>query len=55
LTVVTELLVDDLGYLVAAWTPGERNYRNRFERGNLESIRLMVVGLGSLARPELAG
>lgn len=55
LTVVTELLVDDLRYLVTAWTPGKRNYRERFERGNMESIRLMIVGLGSLSRGELAG
>jgi putative iron-regulated protein len=55
LTVVTELLIDDLRYLVAAWTPGKRNYRERFERGNMESIRLMIVGLGSMSRGELAG
>lgn len=55
LTVVTELLVDDLRYLVTAWTPGKRNYRERFERGNMESIRLMIVGLGSMSRGELAG
>ncbi len=55
LTVVTELLVDDLRTLVTAWTPGKRNYRERFERGNQESIRLMIVGLGSLSRGELAG
>lgn len=55
LTVVTELLVDDLRYLVGAWTPGQRNYRERFERGELESLRRMIVGLGSLSRGELAG
>lgn len=55
LTVAVDLMVDDLRYLVAAWTPGKRNYRERFERGNMESIRLMIVGLGSLSRGELAG
>jgi len=56
LTVVTELLIDDLAYLVKAWAPGAKNnYRARFERGGLESVRRMLVGLGSLSRGELAG
>lgn len=55
LAVVTELLIDDLRYLVGAWAPGVRNYRERFERGDLESLRRMIVGLGSLSRGELAG
>ena len=55
LSVVAELLMDDLRYLVAAWTPGGRNYRERFERGGIESVRKMIVGLGSLSRGELAG
>jgi putative iron-regulated protein len=55
LVVVTELLIDDLRYLVGAWAPGMRNYRERFERGDLESVRKIIVGLGSLSRGELAG
>lgn len=55
LSVVTELLVDDLRYLVVSWAPGARNYRARFEAGGLESLRKMIVGLGSLSRGELAG
>jgi putative iron-regulated protein len=55
LVVVTELLIDDLRYLVGAWAPGIRNYRERFERGDLESVRKIIVGLGSLSRGELAG
>ncbi|MDZ7856960.1 imelysin family protein [Sphaerotilus sp.] len=55
LAVVSELLVDDLRYLVVAWAPGARNYRARFEAGGLESLRKMIVGLGSLSRGELAG
>jgi putative iron-regulated protein len=55
LSVVTELLIDDLRYLVGAWTPGVNNYRERFERGDLESVRKIIVGLGSLSRGELAG
>ncbi len=55
LSVVTELLVDDLRTLLGAWVPGLRNYRERFERGELESLRKIIVGLGSLSRGELAG
>jgi len=56
LTTVTELLLDDLDFLVKAWAPGlKNNYRARFERGGLESVRKMLVGLGSLSRGELAG
>lgn len=56
LRVVTELLLDDLGTLVRAWTPRKKaNYRARFEKGGNESLRKMLVGLGSLSRGELAG
>jgi len=55
LQLASELLVDDLRYLVGAWTLGVHNYRERFERGDLESLRKMIVGLGSLSRGELAG
>lgn len=56
LDVVTALLLDDLGTLVEAWAPGRRaNYRARFEAGGPESLRRMLVGLGSLSRGELAG
>jgi putative iron-regulated protein len=55
LIVVTELLIDDLRYLVKAWAPGAANYRARFERGGQESLRKILVGVGSLARMELAG
>ncbi len=55
LTLVTELLVDDLQFLVKAWAPDAKNYRTRFEAGGMESVRKMIVGLGSLSRGELAG
>lgn len=56
LTVVTELLLDDLSSLVKAWAPGQKaNYRARFEKGGNESLRKMFVSLGSLSRGELAG
>lgn len=56
LNVVTELLIDDLAFLVRAWAPGvANNYRARFVKGGNESLRKMFVGLGSLSRGELAG
>lgn len=56
LNVVTELLIDDLTYLVKAWAPGAKNnYRAKFEKGGNESLRKMFVSLGSLSRGELAG
>ena len=55
LTVATDLLVDDLRYLVVSWAPSARNYRRRFEAGGRESLRKIIVGLGALSRGELAG
>lgn len=56
LQLITDLLVDDLAGLARAWAPGvKNNYRARFERGGTESLRKMLVGLGSLSRGELAG
>ncbi|WP_421885038.1 imelysin family protein [Methylibium sp.] len=56
LSVVTDLLVDDLATLARAWAPGSKNnYRARFQRGGKESVRKILVGLGSLSRGELAG
>ena len=51
-----DLLVDDSADLVKAWAPDVKaNYRAKFEKGGLESVRKMLVGLGSLSRGELAG
>jgi putative iron-regulated protein len=55
LKVVTELLVDDLTTLTKAWAPTAKSYRAKFERGGMESVRKIFVGLGSLSRGELAG
>ena len=55
LTVATGLLVDDLSAMVAAWAPGQKNYRAQFEQGGKESVRKIIVGLGSLSRGELSG
>lgn len=56
LTTVTELLVDDLSGVAKQWAPGAKtNYRARFEKGGQESVRKILLGLGSLSRGELAG
>jgi len=55
LVTVTALLVDDLAWLEQAWAPARANYRRRFEQGDQESLRGLIVGLGSLSRAELAG
>ena len=55
LNTATELLLDDLGFLVKSWQPGAKNYRAKFEQGGIQSVRKMIVGLGSLSRGELAG
>lgn len=55
LRTATALLIDDLSAMVAAWAPGQKNYRARFEKGGKESVRKMIVGMGSLSRGELAG
>ncbi len=55
LKVVTEMLIDDLRTVNNAWLPGKQNFRARFERGGIESVRKIFVGVGSLSRGELAG
>jgi putative iron-regulated protein len=56
LKVITDLLVDDLGMLAREWKAGRKsNYRAQFEKGGMESLRKIFVGLGSLSRGELAG
>ncbi|MBT9551570.1 MAG: iron-regulated protein [Hydrogenophaga sp.] len=55
LTVATELLVEDLAAMVKAWEPNAKNYRAKFEKGGKESVRKIIVGLGSLSRGELSG
>lgn len=55
LNTVTDLLVADITFLVDSWKPGSKNYRATFEKGGKESLRKILVGLGSLSRGELAG
>lgn len=53
---ITSLLIDDLRTVQSAWAPKTPdNYRAKFEQGGQESIRKILVGLGSLSRGELAG
>ena len=43
-------------YVQSAWLPGKPdNFRAAFEKDGKESVRKMLVGLGSLSRGELAG
>lgn len=56
LKTITDLLIDDLEYLVKAWRPGSKlNYRARFVQGGEDSLRNIFVAMGSLSRGELAG
>lgn len=56
LRLVTELLIDDLTFLEQQWRAGDAdNFRHTFERGGMDSLRRIFVGLGSLSRGELAG
>jgi putative iron-regulated protein len=56
LKVITDLLIEDLTLLTKEWKPGRKaNYRAQFQKGGLESVRKIFVGLGSLSRGELAG
>jgi putative iron-regulated protein len=56
LRVVTELLIDDLTFLVAAWAPGvQGNYRAGFVNGDPDqALRSMLSGIGVLGKGELA-
>lgn len=57
LDAVTDLLVDDLEWMVAQWAPGTSdNYRSQLTSANAdESIQKMLFGMGSLSLGELAG
>lgn len=55
LLLMMSLLLDDLGQVLLAWAPAAMNYRAAFEHGGLDSIRKIIVGLGTLSRGELAG
>jgi putative iron-regulated protein len=44
----------DLEASTQAWAPGRANYRAQFELAGTEALRRTFIGLGSLARGELA-
>ncbi len=53
---ITALLIHDLQTVQSAWAPKKPdNFRASFEGDGKESIRKILVGLGSLSRGELAG
>lgn len=55
LKTVTELLVDDLAWMVAQWVPGGEA-REGLLRGSMEKgLSTIVTGMGSLSYGELAG
>ena len=57
LDAVTDLLVNDLEWMVAQWAPGTSdNYRAQLTSANAdEGIQKMLLGMGSLSLGELAG
>ncbi|HET8849358.1 MAG TPA: imelysin family protein [Marinobacter sp.] len=57
LDAVTDLLVDDLEWMVAQWAPGQSdNYRAELLADNPDAvIQKMLFGMGSLSLGELAG
>ncbi len=56
LQVASDLLLNHLTDLVAAWAPDQSNYRAEFEAlDNTEALRRIITGIGELSRGELAG
>ncbi|CAM2069036.1 Peptidase-M75 domain-containing protein [Sulfidibacter corallicola] len=56
LLLVTEMLIEDLQFLVGAWAPDQSgNYRETFVADGDEALRSMLLGIGSLSGAELAG
>jgi len=56
LSSVTELLVDDLTFVDAAWAPDADNYAAEFRTiDNREAVRRILQGMGSLSGSELSG
>lgn len=56
LTVVSELLVEDLTALVDEWDPaGDSNHYDDFVAGGLDSLSIIVESMGRLGFGELAG
>lgn len=55
LSTVTELLLDDLEWMVDQWEPGGEARQNVMDAGDEGGLTIMMTGLGSLSYGELAG
>ena len=56
LSIVSELLLDDLARVGDAWSEGQANYRAEFvARDPKDALTQILLGMGSLAGAELAG
>ncbi|NVB79976.1 MAG: iron-regulated protein [Kofleriaceae bacterium] len=55
LQLVTQLLVDDMTQVRDQWAPDQQNYRADFVAGGKDSIRKILLGMGSLSGAELSG
>lgn len=56
LTIVTDLLVQNLDYLVSEWEPNQNNYRRTFLDLDRDiAVSYILQGIGFLANGELAG
>ncbi|QLG88933.1 iron-regulated protein [Chitinibacter bivalviorum] len=55
LKLVTQMLVDDLARVEQQWQASGNNYRAKFVKGDLDSIKKIFTGMGTLSRGELAG
>ena len=56
LRIVSDLLVDHLEQLTAAWAPGKENYRDEFlALPTDEALANILTGMGVLAKAELGG
>ncbi len=56
LTMVAELLADDMATVTAAWSEGQANYRAEFVADDPKaSLTKILLGMGSLAGAELSG
>ena len=56
LATASDLLLEHLGSMVAAWAPGGGNYRAQFMRLDTDDALVNIItGIGELSRGELAG
>lgn len=56
LSIVTDLLVEDLEFVEAQWEPGATNYGSDFQTiDHREAVRRILQGMGSLSGSELSG